>query len=98
MQCTMTGWQNTMSPGSPVNSTTRSGTPSTMVSASIKAAIRSAGDGARPVSAMSQGPERQNRQPRADGVGGSTPAPGQPARASLIPELFKHVSTGSGKS
>jgi hypothetical protein len=32
-----------------------------MVSASMNAAIRSAGDGACPVSAMSQGPERQNR-------------------------------------
>ena len=31
-QCTMTGWQKTMSPGSPVSSTTRSGTPSTTVS------------------------------------------------------------------
>jgi hypothetical protein len=54
-QWTMTGWQNTMSPGSPVNSTTRSGTPSTIVSLSMKAAIRAAGDGACPVSAMSQG-------------------------------------------
>ena len=33
----------------------------TMVSASMKAAIRSAGDGAWPVSAMSQGSERRNR-------------------------------------
>jgi len=54
-QWTMTGWQKTMSPGSPVNSTTRRGTPSTVVSLSMKAAIRSAGDGACPVSAMSQG-------------------------------------------
>jgi hypothetical protein len=54
-QWTMAGWQKTMSPGSPVNSTTRSGTPSTMVSASMKAAIRSAGDGACPVSAISHG-------------------------------------------
>jgi hypothetical protein len=42
-------------PGSPVNSATRRGTPSMMVSLSMKAAIRSAGDGACPVSAMSQG-------------------------------------------
>ncbi|HXZ67573.1 MAG TPA: hypothetical protein VEH07_03200 [Alphaproteobacteria bacterium] len=26
-QCTIDGWQNTMSPGSPVSSMTRSGTP-----------------------------------------------------------------------
>jgi hypothetical protein len=51
----MTGWQKTMSPGSPVNSTTRMDTPSTVVSLSMKAVIRSAGDDARPVSAMSQG-------------------------------------------
>jgi hypothetical protein len=54
-QCTTTGWQNTMSPGSPVSSTTRSGTPSTTVSRSMKAPTRSAGDGASPVSAISHG-------------------------------------------
>jgi hypothetical protein len=54
-QWTMTGWQKTMSPGSPVSSTTRRGTPSTTVSPSMKAALRPAGDGACPVSAISQG-------------------------------------------
>jgi hypothetical protein len=51
----MRGWQKTMSPGSPVNSATRTGTPSTVVSESMKAAFRSAGDGASPVSALIHG-------------------------------------------
>ena len=54
-QWTMTGWQKTMSPGSPVSSTTRRGAPSTTVSWSMNSAMRSAGDGACPVSAISHG-------------------------------------------
>ena len=58
-----------MSPGRPVSSTTRRGTPSTTVSESMKAAVRSAGDGVSPVRAVSQGSERKNRSQN------STPEP-----------------------